>query len=116
MPRFRLGCETEESKRMSRQSHDRLFARPDGRAMTRSAADYIIRGWFKRADRTPPTGAAAHSFRHAYATMLIDSGVSLPEVQQLLGHSDLATTQAYLGVTDKGLEDAVMSNPARGLL
>ena len=48
--------------------------------------------------------------------MLIDSGVSLPEVQQLLGHSDLATTQAYLGVTDKGLEDAVMSNAARSLL
>jgi len=39
-------------------------------------------------------------------------GVSLQEVQQLLGHSDLATTQAYIGVTDQGLEDAVMSNPA----
>ena len=84
--------------------------------MTRSAADHLIRGWFKRAGRTPPKGALAHSFRHTYATMLIDNGASLPEVQQLLGHSDLATTQAYLGVTAKGLEQTVLSNPARKLL
>ena len=103
-------------ERVSDQSQDRLLLRPDGRPMTRSAADYAIRGWFQRAKRTPPKGAVAHSFRHAYATMLIESGVSLPEVQQLLGHSDLATTQAYIGVTDNGLEDAVMSNPARSLL
>ena len=48
--------------------------------------------------------------------MLIDNGASLPEVQRLLGHADLATTQAYLGVTRKGLEDAVLSNPARKVL
>ena len=102
--------------RMKRVSDDPLLVRPDGRQMTRSAADYAIRGWFKRAGRTPPRGALAHSFRHTYATMLIDNGASLPEVQRLLGHADLATTQAYLGVTGKGLEDAVLSNPARKLL
>lgn len=107
---------TSREKRVTSESEDRLLLRPDGRPMTRSAADYVIRGWFQRANRTPPPGAVAHSFRHAYATMLIESGVSLPEVQQLLGHSDLATTQAYIGVTVKGLEDAVMSNPARSLL
>ena len=102
--------------RTKRQAEDPLLIRPDGRPMTRSAADYAIRGWFQRAGRTPPRGALAHSFRHTYATMLIDNGASLPEVQQLLGHSDLATTQAYLGVTAKGLEDAALSNPARKLL
>lgn len=102
--------------RLKRHSDESLLVRPDGRPMTRSAADYAIRGWFKRAGRTPPRGALAHSFRHTYATMLIDNGASLPEVQQLLGHSDLATTQAYLGVTAKGLEDAALSNPARKLL
>ena len=93
-----------------------LLLRPDGRPMTRSAVDYAVRGWFKRAGRTPPKGALAHSFRHTYATMLIDNGASLPEVQQLLGHSDLSTTQAYLGVSAKGLAEAAMSNPARKLL
>ena len=102
--------------RSPRHSDEPLLLRPDGRSMTRSAADYAIRGWFRRAGRTPPKGALAHSFRHTYATMLIDNGASLPEVQQLLGHADLATTQAYLGVTAKGLTDAALSNPARKLL
>lgn len=93
-----------------------LLLRPVGRPMTRSAVDHAVRGWFRRAGRTPPRGALAHSFRHTYATMLIDNGASLPEVQQLLGHADLATTQAYLGVTGKGLTDAAMTNPARQLL
>lgn len=93
-----------------------LLVRPDGRAMTRSAIDHAVRGWFRRAGRTPPKGALSHSFRHTYATMLIDNGASLPEVQQLLGHADLATTQAYLGVTAKGLAEAAMANPARKLL
>lgn len=48
--------------------------------------------------------------------MLIDNGASLPEVQQLLGHLAVATTQAYLGVTAQGLEDAALSDPARKLL
>ena len=93
-----------------------LMVRPDGRPMTRSAIDHAVRGWFRRAGRTPPKGALSHSFRHTYATMLIDNGASLPEVQQLLGHADLATTQAYLGVTAKGLADAALANPARDLL
>jgi len=102
--------------RTARHAEDTLLIRPDGRPMTRSAADYTIRGWFRRAGRTPPKGALAHSFRHTYATLLIANGASLPEVQQLLGHADLATTQAYLGVTAKGLTEAALSNPARKLL
>lgn len=97
-------------------AEDALIVRSDGRACTRSAVDHLVRGWFRRAGRTPPPGALAHSLRHTYATLLIDNGASLPEVQQLLGHADLSTTQAYIGVTGKGLEEAALSNPARRLL
>jgi len=48
-----------------------------------------------------------HSFRHKYATDLLVSGANLRVVQQLLGHSDLATTQVYLAITDESLRDAV---------
>ena len=92
-----------------------LIIRSDGRKLTRSAIDHLVRGWFKRAGRTPPLGALAHSLRHTYATLLIDDGASLPEVQRLLGHENLNTTQAYIGVTGKGLEEAALSNPARRL-
>lgn len=93
-----------------------LLLRPNGEPMTRSAVDHTVRGWFTRAGRTPPRGALAHSFRHTYATLLIDNGASLPEVQRLLGHADLSTTQAYLGVTGQGLAAAALTNPARKLL
>ncbi len=73
--------------------------------------DNIVRRWFRRAGRTPPKGALTHSLRHTYATLLIENGASLPEVQRLLGHSDLSTTHAYLGVTGKGLEEAALANP-----
>lgn len=95
---------------------DPLIVRTDSRPCTRSAVDHLVRGWFRRAGRTPPPGALAHSLRHTYATLLIDNGASLPEVQRLLGHADLSTTQAYLGVAGRGLEEAALSNPARHLL
>lgn len=97
-------------------AQDPLIVRTDGRPCTRSAVDHLVRGWFRRAGRTPPPGALAHSLRHTYATLLIDNGASLPEVQRLLGHADLSTTQAYIGVTGKGLEEAALANPARYLL
>ena len=95
---------------------ERLIVRTDGRPCTRSVIDNIVRRWFRRAGRTPPKGALAHSLRRTYATLLIENGASLPEVQRLLGHADLSTTQAYLGVTGKGLEEAALANPARHLL
>ncbi|MFC1982930.1 tyrosine-type recombinase/integrase [Chloroflexota bacterium] len=48
-----------------------------------------------------------HSLRHKYAIDLLESGANIRAVQQLLGHSDLATTQVYLAITDESLRDAV---------
>jgi hypothetical protein len=48
-----------------------------------------------------------HSLRHKYATDLLERGVNIRIVQELLGHKDISTTQGYLAVTDQGLRDAV---------
>lgn len=98
---------------------DPLFLRLGGgsaRPFNRQAMDHLVLSWFRRAGVVPPPGSLAHSLRHTYATLLVDSGASLPEVQQLLGHADMSTTQVYLKVAGKGLEDAALSNPARRAL
>ena len=78
--------------------------------------DGLVAGWYRRAGVIPPPGSLAHAVQHTYATLLVDAGASLPEVQRLLGHADLSTTQVYLKVAGRGLEEAALSNPARALL
>lgn len=47
-----------------------------------------------------------HDLRHNFASLLINSGRSLYEVQKLLGHSDISTTQRYAHLTQNTLKDA----------
>ncbi len=57
-------------------------------------------------------GALVHALRHAFATALVENGVSAPELQALLGHESLGTTQRYLATRDASLRHAVAANPA----
>lgn len=49
----------------------------------------------------------AHSLRHKYAQSLLESGADIIQIMTLLGHTDIGTTQVYLGISDKGLREAV---------
>ena len=47
-----------------------------------------------------------HDLRHNYASLLVNHGRSLYEVQKLLGHADISTTQRYAHLSQDTLKDA----------
>ncbi len=49
----------------------------------------------------------AHSLRHGYATRLLEKGANIKAVQELLGHSRIGTTEAYLSLLPKHLRETV---------
>lgn len=66
----------------------------------------------KRAGITDPT-LTPHSLRHAFGTDLVDEGVDIRVVKELMMHESLSTTQIYTGVSARRKRDGIRALPAR---
>ncbi|MBN2281177.1 MAG: site-specific tyrosine recombinase XerD [Candidatus Marinimicrobia bacterium] len=86
-------AEVRTSLAQKRKSKDRLFLNLRGMPISRMGVWKIIRQYVQMAGIKKTV--SPHVFRHSFATHLLEGGANLRAVQEMLGHSDISTTQIY---------------------
>ena len=83
----------------------RLLIHENGRELTRQDVYNFIHAQGKKIHKT----ISPHTLRHSFATHLLENGADLRVVQELLGHSDVSTTQLYTHISKKRLKEVYFS-------
>lgn len=85
------------------------------RPLTRRGMQSVVESVWKRAHLAPEPGELVHVLRHTFATEFLHAGGNIRDLQLLLGHASLATTQRYLHATVDDLRANLARHPAARL-
>lgn len=95
--------DTLRKQQSLKQPGDFLFTNGRGGRLTETSIQKIVAHAAKRADVVKQV--TPHTLRHSFATHLLESGVDIRYIQELLGHASIQTTQIYTHVTNPQLKN-----------
>lgn len=88
------------------EATDIVFLNRRGRMLTRNMIFIIVKELAEKAGITK--NVSPHTFRHSFATHLLENGADLSAIQQMLGHESITTTEIYTHLETKHLEEALL--------
>lgn len=98
---------------MKDKNHNYIFVNNHGNVMTRQGFFKVVKQLAN--EKNIKTPISPHTLRHSFATHLLDRGADLRSIQEMLGHSNISTTQIYTHVSSEHLkENYDMSHPHAG--
>jgi integrase/recombinase XerD len=92
---------------VKKDAEDILFLNRRGSKLSRVMIFYIIKDLAKKAGIRKTPGP--HTFRHSFATHLVEGGADLRAVQEMLGHESITTTEIYTHLDRQFLRDNILS-------
>ena len=96
---------------MHGREDDVLFVNCSGGPMSRQGFWKVLKGYAD--DAGIKRDIAPHTLRHSFAVHMLQNGADIRSVQEMLGHSDISTTQVYLGMNMNKMRDVYMKTHPR---
>lgn len=108
---IRYNGEVRESM-LEEKDSDELFVNCSGKPMSRQGFWKLIKFYAKKAGIT--ADITPHTLRHSFAAHLVENGADLRSVQEMLGHSDISTTQIYANMNHNRIREVYAKAHPRG--
>ncbi|MEN4762579.1 MULTISPECIES: site-specific tyrosine recombinase XerD [unclassified Chryseobacterium] len=105
--------EVRTRNKINKKYEDTLFLNSRGTSMSRVIVFLIIKELTDKAGVSKKI--SPHTFRHSFATHLLQNGADLRYIQEMLGHSSITTTEIYTHLKTEELRDVILSYHPRNI-